>query len=358
MILPIRRYTRKKLQAVLHKTLDFKKLLPEEIECLWHQTGNREWTMIFESARELTGRVFGPHLRFFAPLYFSNFCVNDCLYCGFRRSNRLLKRHCLTPAEFLREAKHLWDQGHRTILLVAGEHPIHTATERIAAYLSELKRENLSFSVLLEIGVQPTENYRLFHEMGIKSVLLFQESYNADLYQSLHCGPKRDFDCRYQAMGRALEAGIENVGLGILLGLGSPWEDVLGLIRHCYELKEKFGKFPATLSFPRIRPAVGVSYQPSVIPNETFERLLAVVRLVLPTVGIVLSTRESPSFRNRLLELGIAVTHISAGCSTQPGGYALHEDEEGNQFEILDRRALNEMILVAEQKGYTAEFHF
>lgn len=334
-------------------------LYAEEVQLILREADSTTWNSLFDLAKTLTGNHFRKRVHFFAPLYFSSSCVNDCTYCGFRRSNRFLKRRALTPKEFVEEARFLWFEGHRTILLIAGEHPFYSGVEQIARYLFALKKAELPFSAMVEIGPLDTSEYRFLHDLGVKHCLLFQETYNRRVYDGVHTGLKKNFDWRFQAMERMLKGGIERVGLGILIGIHDWKEDLVKLIHHAWHLKENFGVFPATLSFPRLRPAQGVSPlspEMSEVYDEDFEKIIALARVALPSVGIVLTTREGPIFRRRLLELGIGVTHMSAGSSTLPGGYALEKKKKEGQFDLLDHRSLKEVSEQAKAFGYEPVF--
>lgn len=347
------------LKEILEKAGKFEGLFPEEVERIFAVARPGDWKDIFDCARDLTQKSFHRKLWFFAPLYFSSFCLNDCLYCGFRRTNRLLGRKALTSLEFAKEAWHLWNEGHRSILLIAGEHPVYAGPERIAEYLSVLQRENLPFSVAVEVGPLDLNGYRCLREWGVKQCLLFQETYHPGTYVRLHDGPKKNFEWRLEAMERAVSGGIERVGLGILLGLHSFREDLAALIGHAWQFKKRFGFFPATFSFPRLRPAYGVPPFPvtqEAVSDEDFVKIIAVARIAMPSVGIVLTTRESPAFRDQLLKLGIGITHVSAGSSTLPGGYTLEPASEGGQFNLLDHRRLREVEQVVSGQGYESVF--
>ncbi|MDP2643998.1 MAG: radical SAM protein [Desulfobacterales bacterium] len=313
-----------------------------------------QWQGAFRIAKLLTASRFQQRLHFFAPLYFSSFCVNDCTYCGFQAGNRLLKRKVLTEDEFLQEARFLWNEGHRTLLLIAGEHPLYSGVGQIASYVAALRRAGLDFSLIVEVGPLSLEDYGILHELGINHCLLFQETYHRETYTQVHRGRKRDFDWRLRAMERALSAGIEKVGVGILLGLGSWQFDLIRLIDYAYKIKEEFGSFPATFSFPRMRPANGTAlFQNNAVSDGDFQKILAISRLTCPTVGLVLTTRESPDFRRKLLERGLGITHISAGSSTTPGGYTLKSKSgDDGQFELADHRPLLKVVNEVLKLGY------
>ena len=246
------------------------------------------------------------------------------------------------------------EEGHRTLLLIAGEHPAYSGVGRVASYVTALRRERLDFSIIVEVGPLSFEEYRILHEVGISHCLLFQETYNRNIYAQIHRGRKRDYDWRLRAMERALSAGIEKIGMGILLGLGSWKDDLMMLIDHAYKIKEEFGRFPATFSFPRLRSASGIAaLKSSTVSNEDFQKILAISRLACPDVGIVLTTREAPGFRRELLERGLGITHMSAGSSTAPGGYTLKEQcGEGAQFELADHRPLLEVMNEVREFDY------
>lgn len=350
------------IDEIIQKAREGRGLLPDEVESILDEATDEDWEEIFKIARSLTDRYFGKKIYFYVPIYFSSSCVNDCQYCGFRRSNVGLRRLRLTAKDFLQEAAFLWSEGYRSLLLVAGEHRILAGEERLSALVSELIREGLHFCVGVEVGALKKEGYQLLYEMGIGRVMLYQETYDREVYGRVHVGEKRDFKWRYHAMQRAMEAGIEKVGLGILLGLSSWRRDLTELIRHARFLQAECGRLPSTLSFPRMRPASGVADFDSGFPpvsDREFEGIIAVTRLALPSVGIILSTRELPSLRDDFLLKGIGVTHVSAGTSTSPGGYTLgpRAAEEG-QFSIRDHRNLDEMVDKAKTLGYEPEFYW
>lgn len=346
------------LMPILQKASQGKGLSPEEVGALLKQNQPAHWDEIFRIAKDLTERNFHKKLHFFAPLYFSNYCVNDCAYCGFRRSNHQIKRRALSVDEFINEARFLWDQGHRSLLLIAGEHPIHAGLGDIASYVCALARENLHFSLLAEIAPLPTAEYRVLRDLGIQHVLLFQETYNREAYARYHWGLKSDYDWRIKSMERAGKAGIEKIGMGILLGLHFWREDLVDLIRHAWHLKKEFGSFPATFSFPRLQPAPGVSLaclNGMRVSDDDFKKIIALTRLAIPESGIVLSTRETADFRTKLLEESIGITHMSAGSCTTPGGYTLGEKEPSGQFEIVDHRSLPCVKVHANALGYESD---
>ncbi|MBI4549499.1 MAG: radical SAM protein [Candidatus Omnitrophica bacterium] len=330
-------------------------LTAEEAALFLERAGPEDWRRAHETACALTRGHFGGRLFFFAPLYFSSYCVNDCAYCGFRRSNRALRRRALETDEFLTEARFLWEQGHRTLLLVAAEHPGHSGAAKIAAHAGALRAAGMSFYLMAEVAPMSVPDYRVLRQAGISQCLLFQETYNREVYAAAHDGPKEDYEWRKGAMERALEAGISRVGLGILLGLNDYREDLCALIAHARDLRTRYGKFPATFSFPRLRSAYGLgptAGEGKEVTDEQLERIIVLARLAVPSAGIVLSTRETPAFRDSVLKKGIGVTHLSAGSATAPGGYTLTESGPGGQFELLDHRPLGEVLRRTKEEGH------
>lgn len=335
---------------------------PEEVSAFFRGAQTGDWQSLFEIAASLTRRQFDRRIHFYVPIYFSSSCVNDCVYCGYRRSNTGLRRARLSAEELTEEAACLWGEGFRNLMLVAGEHSILAGEERVCALISELIRVSLDFCLNVEVGPLSGEGYRQLRNFGVSRVTLYQETYNREIYASLHAGPKKDFDGRYFAMARAMEAGIRKVGLGFLLGISDYQHDLAELVRHAWFLKKEYGFFPVTMSFPRLKHASGMDakhYGFSAVADAEFEKVIALARAALPSVGIPLTTREPAAYRDRLLRLGIGITHLSAGTRTSPGGYQVHAclNEEG-QFSTSDGRTLKEMTETVRQAGYEAVFRF
>lgn len=329
-------------------------LLPDEVKEIIRHVTVEEWPGLFDCARRLTENNFNRVIHFFAPLYFSNYCINDCSYCGFRVSNRSLPRKNLNTDEFVQEAKYLWRCGHRSILLIAGEHPVYAGVSQIMTFIRELQKHHLEFNLMAELAPLCERDYLRLSEWGVSYCVLFQETYNEVLYREIHRGKKQDYHYRYESMARALSAGIKNVGLGILVGLNNWEEELIALIRHAYELKETFATFPATFSFPRIKAAGGEClFHGFNIADEVFQKMIVLARLACPEVGIVLSTREPALLRRRIVEQGLGITHMSAGVQTAIGGYALQGASEAQgQFDLSDRRSLENVIREIEGLSY------
>lgn len=297
-------------------------------------------------------------IRLFAPLYYSNVCVNNCLYCGFRRDNVRARRRILTPDEIEIETRALLRMGHRRVLLVASEDPSAsgrslalTAVARARAAREEGGRvEHLA----VEIAPGTVEDFRELAQAGVDGYVLFQETYDRARFADVHPdGSKRNYDWRYQAPFRALIGGIGGVGLGMLIGLSDPVEETIALIRHARHIEVETGRAPRTISLPRMEPADGSElsrhpYWP--VSDDEMLRMIAVLRLALPCTGIVISTRESATFRDSAL--GWGMTEMSVGSRTDPGGYTTPENPAVAQFELQDERTLDEVVGILRERGY------
>jgi len=320
---------------------------------------------IFHAAREVKESVYGNRLVLFAPLYITNKCRNDCRYCAFRASNRTLRRRDLTLAEIARETRTIIDEGHKRILLVAGEsYPadqgldyLFQAIETVYGVRSgrgEIRRLNVNVAAL------DVDEYRRLHACKIGTYQLFQETYHRPTYAQMHPGgPKADYDWHLGAMDRAMTGGIEDVGIGVLFGLYDYRFEVLALLHHARHLEARFGGGPHTLSIPRIEPAEGSAVAlnpPCPVKDHDFLRLIAIMRLAVPYTGIILSTRENATIRRQCFALG--VSQISASSRTNPGGYSEPDGEPGagSQFSLGDHRSLDEVIADCLELGYLPSF--
>ncbi|MBM3287024.1 MAG: radical SAM protein [Candidatus Eisenbacteria bacterium] len=311
-----------------------------------------------EAARRITDRLHGRRIQLFAPLYFSNLCANNCLYCGFRRGNPNASRRVLTAEEIEKETVALLEMGHRRILLVASEDPTEKGRRLILTAARAVRETRANGDAVVHMGFEvapgDVEQFREMAEAGVDSYTLFQETYDRRTYGVVHPeGPKRDYDWRIEAPDRALAGGIPAVGLGVLLGLGEPVRDTLALIEHARRIEDRWGRPPRTVSLPRIEPADGsaLSRNPyHAVSDDMLLRLIAVMRIALPGTGIVLSSREPERIRDRALEYGI--TEMSAGSRTDPGGYTAHTDCSLAQFEIQDSRPLAQIVDLLRRNGY------
>jgi 2-iminoacetate synthase len=323
-------------------------------------------------SQALTQQRFGKVIRFFAPLYLSNECINNCRYCGFSRDNPIL-RVTLTVEEVLREARALKAQGFRNILLVAGEHPKFVSTEYLSDCVGALHQEVPGIS--LEVGPMRTADYRPICEAGAEGLVVYQETYDREVYDQMHVsGPKRDFSWRLDTPERAYAAGFRRIGIGALHGLADWRWEALCVAAHAQYLLRRCWKAQLTISLPRLRPAAGEFKPLTQMSDREMVQLVSAFRLMFPDVGLVLSTREAPRLRDGLIPLGI--TLISAGSHTEPGGYTgagqdkLHITKRGRvvgmpnsgesgqaakatgQFEISDVRSAEEMARVVRGLGY------
>lgn len=298
--------------------------------------------------RSTLGR-FGKTIRFFAPLYVSNECVTTCTYCGFRATNTAIVRKTLSEAEALAEARSLTSRGFRHMLLVSGEHPRIVSRDYLEGVIATLAPEVPSISI--ETQVWDTAAYRRYAAAGCEGVVVYQETYDPITYAQVHLkGKKRNYGWRLEAPERAAEAGMRRLGIGVLLGLSADWRaDVLALVAHARHLQKVAWKSELTVAVPRLRPCAGGIDARGTVSDRDFVQIICALRLALPEAGIVLSTREAPALRDRLVRIG--VTHMSAGSHTEPGGY-LHPGEAEPQFEIEDHRSPAEVAGVVRLAGY------
>ncbi len=321
---------------------------------------------LFLTAREVKETIYGNRLVLFAPLYITNLCINNCLYCAFRRDNKELIRKTLTVDEVREETEFLVRQGHKRILLVAGEHPKKSSMEFIGEAISTIYDVHINGGNIRRVNINTApltiENFKTLKSFGIGTYQCFQETYHYKTYMHMHPdGPKRDYAWRLYAMDRALQAGIDDIGIGALFGLTDYKFETLALLNHAFNLDEKFGVGPHTISIPRLEPAFNapVSHKPPfAVDDLSFKKLIAVIRLAVPYTGIILSTRERAELRRELFRLG--VSQISAGSRTSPGAYKESqesiEEYEMEQFQLGDHRTLDEVVKDCCELGYMPSF--
>lgn len=333
------------------------------------QDGREVWDRVFALAKEVKRKYYGNRIVMFAPLYLSNYCVNGCVYCPYHMQNKGIPRKKLTRQEIAREVIALQDMGHKRLAIEAGEHPqlnpIEYILESIETIYSIKHKNGAIRRVNVNIAATTVENYRRLHEAGIGTYILFQETYDKERYEKLHPrGPKSDYAYHTEAMDRAQQGGIDDVGMGVLFGLSDYKYDFTALVMHAEHLVARFGVGPHTISLPRICDADDIDSKSfeNGIPDWLFERITALLRITVPYTGMIISTRERPSMRRRLLELG--VSQISGGSKTSVGGYAdevetghLTEDEERSaQFDVNDNRTLDEVVRWLLELGYIPSF--
>ncbi len=318
---------------------------------------------IFTLAKEIKEELYGNRIVLFAPLYLSNYCVNGCIYCPFNHKNSNISRKKLSQTDIEKEVVALQDIGHKRLAIESGEDPVNLPIEYILDSINTIynvKHKNGAIRrVNVNIAATSVENYRRLREAEIGTYILFQETYHKPTYLELHpTGPKHNYAYHTEAMDRAMEGGIDDVGLGVLFGLNLYRYDFVGLLMHAEHLEARFGVGPHTISVPRICPADGVSVEDfdNSISDEIFERIVAILRVSVPYTGIIMSTRESEAMRGRAVNIG--VSQISGASKTSVGGYAEEEAEEDNskQFDISDNRTLDEVVGWLIKTGHIPSF--
>lgn len=318
---------------------------------------------IFRLAEQIKKDFYGNRIVLFAPLYLSNYCVNGCVYCPYHAKNKHIRRKKLTQEEIKREVIALQDMGHKRLALEAGEDPVNNPIEYILESIKtiySIKHKNGSIRrVNVNIAATTVENYRKLKEAGIGTYILFQETYNKESYEKLHpTGPKHNYAYHTEAMDRAMEGGIDDVGLGVLFGLESYKYEFAGLLMHAEHLEAVHGVGPHTISVPRICPAddIDPTAFKDALSDELFAKIVACIRIAVPYTGMIVSTRESQKSRERVLHLGIS--QISGGSRTSVGGYVQKETEEENsaQFDLSDTRSLDEIVNWLMGMGYIPSF--
>lgn len=318
---------------------------------------------IYAMAKEIKERFYGNRIVMFAPLYLSNYCINGCTYCPYHLKNKHISRKKLTQEEIKNEVIALQDMGHKRLALEAGEDPNMNPLEYILESIDtiyKIKHKNGAIRrVNVNIAATSVEDYKKLNDAGIGTYILFQETYHKESYEQLHpTGPKHNYAYHTEAMDRAMEAGIDDVGLGVLFGLNRYRYDFTGLLMHAEHLEASTGVGPHTISVPRIRPADDIDTDDfsDSVPDETFKKIIALIRIAVPYTGMIISTRESEQMRADALKIGIS--QISGGSSTSVGGYVEPEKEEDNsaQFEVNDTRTLDEIVHWLVSEGYIPSF--
>ena len=318
---------------------------------------------IFKLAREIKNHIYGNRIVMFAPLYLSNYCINGCVYCPYHAKNKTIPRRKLTQEEIRREVIALQDMGHKRLALETGEHPtknpIEYVLESIDTIYSIHHKNGAIRRVNVNIAATTVENYRLLRDAGIGTYILFEETYTRKVYEALHpTGPKSDWAYHTEAMDRAMQGGIDDVGIGALFGLCNYRYDFVGILMHAEHLEAAYGVGPHTISVPRIRPADDIDPAdfPDAVTDEVFRRIVAVLRIAVPYTGMIVSTRESQ--RSRELVLDVGVSQLSGGSRTSVGGYAegIVDAEDSAQFDISDNRTLDEIVAWLLELGYIPSF--
>lgn len=354
----------KEVREVLAKASEMKGLDMKEVAVLTNISDPELLGELFRTANQVKETIYGKRLVLFAPLYISNLCSNECLYCAFRATNKGIKRNALSQKQIAREVEILINQGHKRILMVAGEsYPdkgfpyildsIRTIYE-VKSDHGEIRRVNVNIAPLA------TEEFKQLKAAQIGTYQIFQETYHRETYKKVHLGgKKRDYNWRAWSLHRAMEAGIDDLGIGVLFGLFDYRFEILALMQHIRELEAQFGVGPHTISVPRMEPATGsdlAAHPPFPVSDIDFRKLVAILRLAVPYTGIIMSTRETAQMRRETFALG--VSQISAGSRTNPGGYEHQEehDDPSGQFSLGDHRPLDEVIRDVAQMGYIPSF--
>ena len=338
------------IDAILKKAREMKGLSHREASVLLACELPDKNEEIFRLAREIKQAFYGNRIVLFAPLYLSNYCVNGCTYCPYHGKNKHIPRVKLTQQQIRDEVIALQDMGHKRLAIEAGEDPVNNPIEYILESIDTIysvKHKNGAIRrVNVNIAATTVENYKKLHDAGIGTYILFQETYHKSSYETLHpTGPKSNYAYHTEAMDRAMEGGIDDVGLGVLFGLDKYRYEFAGLLMHAEHLEAVFGVGPHTISVPRVCPAEDVDPGEfaDAIDDDIFAKLVACIRIAVPYTGMIVSTRESQESRRRVLELGIS--QISGGSRTSVGGYTTEERPEDTvQFDVSDRRSLDEVV--------------
>ena len=317
---------------------------------------------IYEIAGEIKQAFYGNRIVIFAPLYLSNYCVNGCVYCPYHMKNKAIPRRKLTQEEVRQEVIALQDMGHKRLAIEAGEDPKNNPIEYILECIKTIYAVNHKNGAIRRVNVNiaatTVENYRRLKDAGIGTYILFQETYHKESYLQLHpTGPKHDYDYHTEAMDRAMEGGIDDVGLGVLFGLERYKYEFAGLIMHAEHLEAVHGLGPHTISVPRLKRASDIDPDQfdNGISDEIFEKITACIRLAVPYTGIIVSTRESEAVRGRLLNLG--VSQVSGASRTSVGGYTETErPHDTEQFDVSDQRSLDEVVRWLMENGHVPSF--
>ncbi len=351
------------IDLILNKARERKGLTHREAMVLLDCSIPEKNAEIFALAEQIKKDFYGNRIVMFAPLYLSNYCVNGCVYCPYHAKNKHIPRKKLTQDEIAAEVIALQDMGHKRLAIEAGEDPINNPIDYILESIKTIysvKHKNGSIRrVNVNIAATTVENYRKLKDAGIGTYILFQETYHKENYEKLHpTGPKHNYAWHTEAMDRAMEGGIDDVGLGVLFGLSLYRYEFAALLMHAEHLEAVHGVGPHTISVPRIRHADDID--PTAFDNgiddETFAKLVACIRIAVPYTGMIMSTRESQACREKVIHYGIS--QISGGSKTSVGGYAVpeKEDESSAQFDVIDNRTLDEVVCWLMKIGYIPSF--
>lgn len=351
------------IDSIIEKARKRKGLNHREASVLLACEDKERLDALYSLAKEIKNDFYGNRIVMFAPLYLSNYCVNGCVYCPYHQKNKHIARKKLSQEEIRREVIALEDMGHKRLALETGEDPVNSPIEYVLESIKtiySIKHKNGAVRrVNVNIAATSVENYRKLKEAGIGTYILFQETYHKESYEKLHpTGPKHDYAYHTEAMDRAMEGGIDDVGLGVLFGLELYRYEFAGLLMHAEHLEAVHGVGPHTISVPRIKRADGINPDDfdNGISDEVFLKLIALIRIAVPYTGMIISTRENKSVRERALELGIS--QISGASRTSVGGYAEEDrdEEDSSQFDVSDNRSLDEVVSWLMRNGHIPSF--
>ena len=354
--------TKEKVDEIIQKSLNKNRLSLEDTAYLLNANEPEMIEAIKNGARTLKKKVYGERIVLFAPLYVGNYCTNNCAYCGFKMSNKNVKRETLRGKELIEQVEHLQDNGHKRLILVYGEHPMYDANfiadsvrtvYKVKKGMGEIRRVNINAAPL------DIEGYKIVKEAGIGTYQVFQETYHHQTYKKVHQGgKKRDYDWRLTALDRAQEALIDDVGIGALFGLYDWRFEVMGLLRHVNHFEAVYNIGPHTISFPRIQNAYDLDIDKThLVSDEDFTKLVAILRLAVPYTGMILTAREPAKIRDEIMQFG--VSQIDGGTNIQMKGYSKNEKEQHldeEQFKINDDRTLEEVIQELLSQGFIPSF--
>ena len=359
-----RNASNKEIEGIIENAKKLNGLTPEETAILLHCKDKGLTELLYNTAEEVKKAIYGNRLVLFAPLYLTSKCINNCLYCGFRKDNVEIERKTLSEGEIRSECQAIIRDGHKRVLVVAGEDPKESGIGYIEKAIDVIYSARVDKGEIRRINVNvaplPVEEYRRLKSAGIGTYQLFQETYHLPTYKEMHpSGPKHNYDYRISALSRAMDAGIDDVGMGVLFGLYDYRFEVLAMLYHARQLEREYGVGPHTVSVPRIEPASGASFSvnpPHAVSDEDFMKIVAILRLAIPYTGIILSTREGTELRNRLFHIG--ASQISTNSRTYPGGYTSGDEENTlkGQFSIGDKRSTCEVIRHISQNGFAPSF--
>ncbi|MHB8072934.1 [FeFe] hydrogenase H-cluster radical SAM maturase HydG [Desulfosporosinus fructosivorans] len=353
------------VRSILEKAKSCQGLTHKEAAVLLNVEDTNVLEEMFRTAKEIKERIYGKRIVLFAPLYISSYCINGCLYCGYQACNETQKRSKLTMEQLEAEVKILESLGHKRIVIEAGEDPVNCSLDYVIECITKiysLKFDNGSIRrININVAATTVEDYRRLKDADIGTYTLFQETYNQEVYERMHpTGPKHNYNWHTTAMDRAMEAGIGDVGIGVLYGLYDHKYETIAMLMHAEHLEEAFGVGPHTISVPRLRAAEGVDLKdlPYLVEDSDFKKIVAVLRLAVPYTGMILSTREEPNFRAEVLALGIS--QFSAGSCAGVGGYSeehgINKTDEKPQFEVADHRSPMEVIKSLCETGYVPSY--